>query len=252
YLGLVVLLLHDSLLYGAELSAKLLNAQRIVGVGGGDRRRLRWCRRLCHLGAKLLDLAPNGDDIGIVVGIAGSQFSLLAEKRVQLGLLSLWGYASTGGSRTLGCGLLSEHRLFVALVLLDTRKRLSSRVQLGIEAGQHVHVGPFFAWKPASELLLKAGQLGVLIVQVPLGVGKLSLQKGSRAFGRGSTVTEIFADEERGNLAADKLGGAGVTGLVRDVKTGHSGGTRRLNGFYVDVLADGIDTVIHGHLAGSV
>ena len=114
---------------------------------------------------------------------------------------------SAGGAGALSC-LLGQHRLFVALVLLQPRQRLGRGIQLRVQAGQHIHVGALFAGQSAGVLLLEAGQLRVLIVQIALGVGQLRLQKVGGSLGGRGAVVEVLADEERRDLAADKLGGA--------------------------------------------
>ncbi len=132
-LRLIALLLSDSLFDGTKLGAKLLNAERIAAIGSRGCRNRRGGRGLRHLRAQFLDLPADADHIGIVLGIARGQIGFLAEQPLQLKLLRLRSHALTAGLAALR-GLLGEHRLFVALVLLEPRQCLGCGVQLGVQS----------------------------------------------------------------------------------------------------------------------
>ena len=103
----------------------------------------------------------------------------------------------------------------------------------------------------ADVLLFEGRQLGILIVQVPLGVCELLLQKLGRAFGRLLARAQILAHEERCDLSANLLGCACVLRRESNIKARHSA-AGRWDWLDSDRLLRHRYAVVHGRLVAGV
>ena len=136
-----------------------------------------------HLLAEVGDLAADGDNVGVVGGVAIGEVGLLGEEVLEVKLLAGGGTAGfddasggDDGSRAEVARLLGEHCFFVAAVLLHAVDLLGGGVELRVEALQHVHVGGVLLGQATGVALLKFGELGILVVEGALGVAELLLE----------------------------------------------------------------------------
>ena len=127
-------------------------------------------------------------------------------------------------------------------------------LELRVQAGEHLDAAGLFSRQLADILALEGGEFGVLLVERLLCVGELALEELGGAFGGVLVGLGAFAQEERGDLAADGLRGARIVGGEGDEEAGQATGVgdHRVNGLNADALARHLQPIVHAHFAGAV
>ena len=134
---------------GSPSAGQVLTTAPLPATGGAGR---------CVLARVAIDSGPNagastllefspgpgqpqlaaGDHIRVIRGIGLEQRGLFRQQSVEVSLLS--GGAGGGTVGRGGAGLLHDHGLDIAAVLLHAGELLGGRIELGVEAGEHVDV----------------------------------------------------------------------------------------------------------------
>src|SRR6185312_1054116 len=104
----------------------------------------------------------------------------------------------------------------------------------------------------ANVLLLEGGYLGVMLIEVALGIVDLLLQKLGGAMGCFFLSFVALAQKEGRDVMCDFLRGLRITGCEGHEKAGEASGLLHVgvDSLDTDGLADQVDTIVHAETLG--
>ena len=232
----------------AKLSFQLLKLWCVSTFGGG-RSWCRFSRDARYLRLQIGNLARDRDHVGILRRVECLQLLLFCDESLEL--LSALIHRNAGGRlRALQVmSLLRDQSFQKRRTLLHPIQRLSRSVKLGCERLKRACIRRCLFGELADIFTLEFRQLCVLLVKASLRVGELLLQEVGRTFSRLLTRAQVFAYEQRGDLATHLLSRARIMSLEGDEEPRHSAGPAgliRSDRGDGDGLPRQIDPVVHG------